>query len=119
MSRRNHKNIRTEFKLIWKDFQRGTITKEEITDLLKHNGFLGDVNWLNLILRLTKVKPRILARLGRAARKRGKLVRLIDIYWVARLKEGDYPPARYVARTYKKATDYHLIEFVNLEDVKK
>jgi hypothetical protein len=116
MPRNNHNNIRREFKNMLKNFQRGQ--KDDgnyIRNWLKDRGILGDINWIDLILKHTKVKPRILSRLGRAAKKRGKLVKLVDIYWVARLKEGDYPPARYVVRTYKKATDYHLIEFANLE----
>ena len=109
--RRNHKNIRTEFKYLWKDFERRQIGKSGIENWLREKGFLADAKWLNLILKNTKVSPRIIARLGKAAKKQGKLVKLVDIYWVARYKDG-CSLATEVLKRYKKATDYNLIEFV-------
>jgi hypothetical protein len=115
MSRLVHKNIRREFKYLNKDFDRKKITKEEVSNWLKQRGILGNISWIDIVLKNTKVKPRIISRLARAAKKKGKLVDLGDIYWLSRYKEGDYPMAEYGMRIRKLPSEYHLIEFVKIE----
>jgi len=118
MPRNNHNNIRREFKQMLKNFERGQKDDGEyISNWLQFRGIFGDVNWMTLILLHTNVSSRIISRLGKAAKKQGKLISLRDLYWTWMLKSGKVSP--YLVRHLKIQSSYHLIEFVDLEDIKK
>jgi hypothetical protein len=108
--RRNHKNIRTEFKHLRKNYQRG-MTQTEIHNKLLDKGLYGDTYWIEKILR-TNLSTRLISRLGRAAKKQNKLLRLADLWWVYRMKAKTF---QLIAFT---PSDYHLIEFVKTEENK-
>jgi hypothetical protein len=107
--RRNHKNIRTEFKYLLKDMQRGKINWAEITEKLKSYGFCQDFIGIDQILR-TKIPARVLSRIGRAAKRAGGYVRLSDFYYTWGKKNG-----KTFFRYGSAASDYHLIEFVKIK----
>lgn len=107
--RRNHKNIRTEFKYLLKDMQRGKINWAEITEKLKSYGFHQDFIGIDQILR-TKIPARVLSRIGRAAKKAGGYVRLSDFYFTWWKKNG-----KIGYRYDSAANDYHLIQFCKIK----
>jgi hypothetical protein len=109
MSRKITKNIRTEFKYLVKDLQRGKITYVEIGEKLMKYGLYQDFYGVFELLE-TDIKPRVLIRLGRAAKKRGAYVRVSDLYltWSRINKKDEFS----LTRGYE---NYHLIPFLKLK----
>lgn len=109
MSRKTTKNIRTEFKYLAKDLQRGKITYAEIGEKLMKYGLYQDFYGIFELLK-TDIKPRVLTRLGRAAKKRGAYIRISDLCltWNRIKKKDEFS----LTRGYE---NYHLIPFLKLK----
>lgn len=101
--RRQPPNFRTYVKQVHKNYQKGHLTSQAITEWFESQGIRATVKDIPLILR-SQVESRIFHRLGQAAKKKGLFVWVRDIVSVPSLKEWGG-----VHQTWR--ADFHTIKF--------
>ncbi len=111
--RKNHPNFRRDVKNLWKNYQKGEISAAGIQDWFEERGLIGNGYSIKNILQ-SKVPSKIFSRLGRAALKKGKMVKIYDILQVEFLKERE--PIRnhrvkLYGESYKKYFQFHTLPF--------
>lgn len=123
MARQNSPNFRSYVKYLIKNLQRGEIVPEEVHQWLLGRGiwvnkidFNSKWPWeclevLNSVLR-DNTSGRIWSRLGNAAKKQGKFIRLHDIISVSVWKN---VPAQLMNKA--KYQNYHTIPFLGYGEV--
>jgi hypothetical protein len=117
-------NVRRKFKHLLKNLQRKAITDKQLELTLQSLGFWGDYHDLNLVLS-TKVKPRVLTRIGKAALKKGGFLPLLDVYLSDRYKKELIHQIKFVQVEYSTEVDiiqskkhFRVVKYLNSDEIR-